>query len=72
MKYFNIPTDDADPDAKQKPTEDNRPWLNEKQLETALIRIANGEEGIYEKLDKAFRINKEQREKLKNGNNKNI
>lgn len=68
MKFFNIPTDELDPDAKSsKEPEDNRPWLNEKQLDTALTRIANGEEGIYEKLDKAFRMSGSMREILKNG-----
>lgn len=68
LKFFNIPTDDADPDArKPKEPEDNRPWFNEKQLETALARIANGEEGIYEKIDKAFKISNAHREILKNG-----
>lgn len=68
LKFFNIPTDDADPDArKPKEPEDNRPWFNEKQLETALARIAKGEEGIYEKIDKAFKISNAHREILKNG-----
>lgn len=68
MKFFNIPTDELDPDAKSsKEPEDNRPWFNEKQLETALTRIAKGEEGIYEKIDKAFKISNAHREILKNG-----
>ncbi|QIL40994.1 hypothetical protein G7074_18010 [Pedobacter sp. HDW13] len=44
---------------------DNRPWLNQKQFNQALIRIKNKEEGVYEKINKAFRIKSEYRDKLK-------
>lgn len=44
--------------------EDNRPWLNEKQLGQALEKIAKGEPEIYNKINAAFRMKKEYREQL--------
>lgn len=45
--------------------EDTRPWLTELLLNQALTRINKGEEGVYTKIDQAFRMKKEYREKLK-------
>lgn len=45
--------------------EDNRPWLSEKQLADALARIQKGEQGVYEKVDAAFKMKKEYRTQLK-------
>jgi len=44
--------------------EDNRPWLNEKQFNQALEKIAKGEPDIYNKINTAFRMKKEYREEL--------
>ena len=49
---------------EQKPV-DNRPWLNEKQFNQAIERIHNGEAGVYEKIDAAFRIAKNYMDQLK-------
>lgn len=73
LKFFNVPTDEADPDANQgdkgKATKveetDNRPWMTPKQFKTALDRIEGGEEGVFEKCDRAFKMKKEYREQLK-------
>jgi hypothetical protein len=71
LKFFNIPTDDADPDANQKEkgvqvqkTEDNRPWMNQKQLESAVKRIHDGETDLFDKLNEAFKIKREYRQIL--------
>lgn len=49
----------------EKKDDDQRPWLSEKQLQKACDRIKQGEEGVYENIDKAFRMKKEYRETLK-------
>lgn len=46
-------------------TQDNRPWLNENQLKKAIGRIKSGEPGVFEKMDKAFKMKKEYRAQLK-------
>lgn len=56
-------TDDQRQNNQQ--AQDNRPWLNEKQLSKAITRIKSGEEGVFEKMDKAFKMKKEFREQLK-------
>jgi hypothetical protein len=48
------------------PAEDTRPWMNEKQLHTALDRIAGGMLDTVEQCKTAFRMKKEYREKLEN------
>jgi hypothetical protein len=45
--------------------EDVRPWMTDKQLTSILNRIAAGELDAYDKADKAFRMKKEYRAKLK-------
>lgn len=49
--------------AKQNDT-DKRPWIVEKQVNQAVERMKNGEVGVYEKIDAAFKMKKEFREKL--------
>lgn len=44
--------------------EDNRPWLSDKQFKQALERIEGGEAGVFEKINKAFKMKKEYREAL--------
>lgn len=57
---------DDTPTAPAAPqVEDNRPWLSEKQLADALARIQKGEQGVYEKVDAAFKMKKEYRAQLK-------
>lgn len=46
-------------------TVDERPWLTEILLNQALARVYKGEAGVYENIDKAFRMKKEYRDKLK-------
>lgn len=45
--------------------EDSRPWMTEKDLTAVLKRIESGQFDAYEKADKAFRMKKEYRAKLK-------
>ena len=54
----------AQPKKETEQNEDNRPWLNEKLLEQALKRIEKGEAGVYENINKAFRMNNEYRNQL--------
>ena len=55
----------SSPAGNNNNSEDKRPWLTEKQFTQALARIEKGEDGVYEKIDKAFRMKKEYRAKLK-------
>ncbi len=52
--------------ATQPKPEDTRPWMNEKQLHTALDRIAGGMLDTLEQCKAAFRMKKEYRERLEN------
>lgn len=52
-------------DNQSQQNADNRPWLNQTQFNSALERIKKKEAGVYEKIDKAFRINKAYRTQLK-------
>lgn len=45
--------------------EDSRPWMSEKDLTAVLKRIEAGQIDAYDKADKAFRMKKEYRAKLK-------
>lgn len=68
---LNIDEDDdanaaSKPEAKaeeKKPSEDNRPWLSEKQLNQILERMSTGED-LYDKTIKEFRMKKEYRQQL--------
>lgn len=76
MQMFLIPTEEKldteyespEPAPKETKTypEDNRPWINDKQVQQAIDKIKDGEAGIYEQCDKAFRMSKANREKIKN------
>lgn len=46
---------------QQNQSEDNRPWMTEKQYKDCMARISKGEVGVYEKANKAFKIKKEYR-----------
>ena len=46
---------------QQSQSEDNRPWMTEKQYKDCMARISKGEVGVYEKANKAFKIKKEYR-----------
>ncbi|MDD4225975.1 MAG: ERF family protein [Mariniphaga sp.] len=48
---------------KQYP-EDNRPWLNSKQFDSAIIRIEAGETNLIDDIAAQFRMKKEYKEKL--------
>ena len=50
------------PDNNQQ--EDNKPWLTDKQFKLAMERITNGENGVVEKLTKAFKMKKEYKAQL--------
>jgi len=54
------------PNSSTNNQEDQRPWLDEKLLNQAIARINKGEFGVYDKIDKAFRMKKQYREQLKN------
>lgn len=45
--------------------EDARPWLTDKLFEQLMIRIKSGEIDAYDKADKAFKMKREYRAKLK-------
>lgn len=79
LKFFNIPTDDADPDSTQSDktytkksySKDNRPWLNEITKEAFIkkIQFDNFEDGItaknaWEKLQKIYKIKKIYKEQI--------
>lgn len=57
--------DDGNKASESKIDEDTRPWLSEKQFKEAQVRISEGEEGVYEKLNEIFRMKKEYRNELK-------
>jgi len=74
MSAFGIVDNNLDPDTtentkktaetKQQQPEDNRPWLNEKQLANILERIAVNESGVVEKTFAAFKMKKEYRDQI--------
>lgn len=43
---------------------DPRSWLTKQQLKVALLRVENGEKGIYESLSKTYRISVDYKEQL--------
>lgn len=55
---------DPNPATKTSYPEDTRPWLSEKQFDSAIERINNGEVDLYAKLDKEYRMKKAYREAL--------
>lgn len=56
--------DNKDLEPATKHPEDNRPWLTEKQLQSALNRIAAGDQSVFQKTVDAFRMKKEYRKQL--------
>lgn len=64
FKGKNTPT--KTPESKNgEQSEDNRPWMTEKDLIAVQNRITAGQLDAYDKADKAFRMKKEYRAKLK-------
>ena len=59
---------EAAAEAKTKYPEDNRPWLSEKQFDAALNRINKGENDLYSKIDKEFKMKKQYRGELLGAN----
>ena len=71
---LNIDEDDdgnaaSKPVDKKEPEADARPWISEGALNKAIVRIKGGEQGVYEACDKAFKMKKDYREKLKSAQN---
>lgn len=52
--------------SNQNNNDDDKPWMNEKQFESAKERISNGETGVLEKAKQAFKMKKVYREELEN------
>lgn len=52
------------PEQQDKYPEDNRPWINEKQLDAIIKRIQAGEPELKEKAMKEFRMRKEYKAKI--------
>lgn len=59
---INIEDDDdgnaASTPSKSNQSNDDKPWMNEKQFESAKDRILNGESGVLEKAKQAFKMKK--------------
>lgn len=66
IDVFKGLVDNKQQSSEQRPPvkDDNRPWLNDKQLEKIVSRIQNGEHQLKETAIKEFRMKKEYKEKI--------
>jgi hypothetical protein len=65
----NLGSEDDDGNAASKPVSQSNselPWISDKQVESMVLRIQAGEQGIIEKAKQAFRISKLNMDKLIN------
>ena len=59
-----VDTKYAQTEPNQAPQQTTKPWLTQKQFEQAEQRIVNGESGVLAKLEAAFLMKKEYKDKL--------